>query len=175
MSTIKLWFLEMLLSIKGTATLHYQNDFKLGYKKRSVSGYLEFSRQLVRGEDTQFDLRKADLQILKVVPFVRSSVLVGLVTEVFIQLLQLWIRIKMISFAVSLLPLLTMMLKQRPTSICLSISNETEQLEQQLLLNYDSEATSCHHQVLRIYHGYIFSHKILVQQSYMFSKKKYQD
>lgn len=44
MSTIKLWFLEMLLSIKGTATLHYQNDFKLGYKKR-ISVWLPWVQQ----------------------------------------------------------------------------------------------------------------------------------
>lgn len=46
----------------------------------------------MRGEDTQFDLRKADLQVLKVVPFGRSCVLVGPLINVFIQLLQLCIH-----------------------------------------------------------------------------------
>ncbi len=48
----------------------------------------------MRSEDTQFDLREADLQVLKVETFGRSSVLIGLVVEVFIQLLQLCINKK---------------------------------------------------------------------------------
>lgn len=45
----------------------------------------------MRGEDTQFDLREADLQVLKVVPFGRSGTFVGLLMEVFVQPLQLCI------------------------------------------------------------------------------------
>lgn len=43
----------------------------------------------MRGEDAQLDLREADLQVLKVVALGRSHVFVGLLMEVFIQLLQL--------------------------------------------------------------------------------------
>lgn len=53
--------------------------------------YLEIRRELVRGEDAQFDLREADLQVLKIVTFGRSRVLAGLLVDVFIQLLQLCI------------------------------------------------------------------------------------
>lgn len=53
--------------------------------------YLEIRRQLVRGEDTQFDLGETDLQVLKVVTFWGSCTLVGLLMDVFIQLLQLCI------------------------------------------------------------------------------------
>lgn len=57
-----------------------------------MTGYLEIRRQLVRGKDTQFDLRETDLQVLKVVTFERSCILVGFLMDVFIQLLQLCVQ-----------------------------------------------------------------------------------
>lgn len=41
------------------------------------------------GEDAQFELREADLQVLKVVTFGSSSVFTGLFMEVLVQRLQL--------------------------------------------------------------------------------------
>lgn len=61
-------------------------------KKMTMLDYLQIGRQLVRCEDTQFDLRETDLQVLKVVTFRRSCILTGLLMEVFIQLLQLCIH-----------------------------------------------------------------------------------
>lgn len=52
--------------------------------------YLEVRRQLVGGEDAQFDLREADLQVLKVVSFGRSCIFAGLLMKVFTHLLQLY-------------------------------------------------------------------------------------
>lgn len=43
----------------------------------------------MRGEDAQLDLREADLQVLKVVSFGRSCILVGLLVKVLSHLLQL--------------------------------------------------------------------------------------
>lgn len=43
----------------------------------------------MRGEDAEFDLRQADLQILKVIAFTGSSILTGPLMQVFIQFLQL--------------------------------------------------------------------------------------
>lgn len=42
------------------------------------------------GEDAQFDLREADLQVLKVVTFGRSCIFVGLLMKVLTHLLQLY-------------------------------------------------------------------------------------
>lgn len=55
-------------------------------------GYLEIRRQLVRGEDAQFDLREADLQVLKVITFGWSGILTGLLMQVFIQFLKFCIQ-----------------------------------------------------------------------------------
>lgn len=66
--------------------------FRTTEKEMSMLYYLQIKRQLVRGEDTKLDLRKADLQVLKVVAFGRSRILVGSLIEVFIQLLQLCIH-----------------------------------------------------------------------------------
>lgn len=78
--------------------------------------YLEIRRQLVRGEDTQFDLGEADLQVLEVVTFGRSSILVVLLVEVFIQPLQLCSRYSFI-FIITLCFLTTShMLTMTPTN-----------------------------------------------------------
>lgn len=47
----------------------------------------------MRGEDAQFDLREADLQVLKVVTFGWSGILTGLLMQVFIQFLKFCIQI----------------------------------------------------------------------------------
>lgn len=60
-------------------------------EQMTMWGYLEIRRQLVGGEDTQFDLRQTDLQVLKVVTFGSSCILTELLMEV-IQLLQLCIN-----------------------------------------------------------------------------------
>lgn len=58
-------------------------------KTKTTLRYLEIGRQLVGGEDAQFDLREADLQVLKVVARGRSGRLAGLLVQVFVQSLQL--------------------------------------------------------------------------------------
>lgn len=70
-----------------------RTKLKREVKRKTITlSYLEIRRQLVRGKDTQFDLREADLQVLKVVTFGRSCILVWLLMEVFIQPLQLCIH-----------------------------------------------------------------------------------
>lgn len=52
----------------------------------------------MRSEDAQFDLREADLQVLKVVSFGRSCILAGLLMRVFSHLLQLCFSKRMLIF-----------------------------------------------------------------------------
>lgn len=52
----------------------------------------------MRGEDAQFDLREADLQVLKVVSFGGSCILAGLLMKVFSHLLQLCFRERLLIF-----------------------------------------------------------------------------
>lgn len=52
--------------------------------------YLEVRGQLMWGEDTQFDLRKTDLQVLKIIAFWGSHIFAGSLVKVFIQLFHLW-------------------------------------------------------------------------------------
>ena len=59
---------------------------------RACVRYLEVRGQLVGGEDTEFDLREADLQVLKVVALGVGQVLAGPLVHVLVQLLQLWVR-----------------------------------------------------------------------------------
>lgn len=96
-------------------------------------------------EDAQFDLREADLQVLKVVAFGRSRIFAGLLVKVLSHLLQLW-KYKKGLFPHSY-PRFSQ--RQRPTCYCLSVSEETEQLEQELLFYDDREASRRHHEVLQ--------------------------
>lgn len=75
-------FLTGLSSVSSPLLLTTLRDARSGR-------YLEVRRQLVGGEDAQFDLREADLQVLKVVSFGRSCIFVGLLMKVFTHLLQL--------------------------------------------------------------------------------------
>lgn len=120
---------------------HLDNELKLFVL---WFAYLEVRGQLMWGEDTQFDLRKTDLQVLKIIAFWGSRIFAGFLVKVFIQLFHLWNTKSLTCQWWTTFPIMHCGAIPLHT-LRLSIAEEREQLQQELLLNDDCIATCCDH------------------------------